>query len=152
MPLNKWRYVEYYPDSCGVYQCLNCRRQWVTLTPPQKYCQYCGTKWDGEHKCVAHDNRKKSEFTATSSFYWVVEERISILHDTTSYYVVVHNWKVFSIYDGRWSAKYVLEKVNIERAYKKSFTFLYEYRITTSRELTDRTKFYPYYGEATKSP
>lgn len=89
--LNKFRYVDYDDDGCSIYECLSCYERWSARYFGEKYCGYCGAKWDGPHGDLLNrkenygPRRKRIEdafekrgwvFPKDNYFRWVIEERV----------------------------------------------------------------------------
>lgn len=95
-----WRSIE-----DGIYQCLNCKEQWESVTRPQKFCQFCGQEFEGPIKELTGDNprmlgeRRLKQHNAMfgyrkprPSFWWSIcvgaSEFLKINGETTPAHVV----------------------------------------------------------------
>ncbi len=150
MSIKKFRYVQYTDDGCSEWQCLNCYKSIEGRLNIAKWkgCPYCFCKWTGEHKCMPADERhytlvpedirnnewKKKEASKT---FWVIEEK-------TKYNGNESEWKPYCHYDGKMTAKRILEilketRKDIEDINSESnFNYSYEYRVRKVLKLPQR--------------
>ena len=90
--INYWRCVGYEDDGHSRYQCLSCKRDWISGEAPGytsgvdyhrswNFCPFCSTRWEGEQK---PSNRKKNLEKMMEKIYskpikskWRIEYRSS---------------------------------------------------------------------------
>lgn len=135
--LNQWRYAGYADDGCDRYECLKCYNTWESRTPAQTYCQFCGTKWDGQVATQTQENpngyneRKLKAIHASrlspnryKCEVWIIEERwMTAIHkyDADGKYIGPEfdagPWGYYTYVEGKEPAKYVLERLKSNRQY-----------------------------------
>ena len=129
MNLNKWRYVCYIENDCGLYCCMKCQHTWVASEPPGYvqdgeytplwfYCPYCGTQWDGPHSLDPNNpkglgprrlriaeafNQPGVNFVYSYPWMWVLEKR-----ETQSDGTPVSPWEEIKRYDPTWCSRDIL--------------------------------------------
>lgn len=144
--LNKWRYVESGHDGEEVYQCLACGGYLYLASElcGWNYCPYCGTRWEGEHKCRPHgipkwqherfgasyphdllwkeyEKRKQQELERSQ---WWLEHRIPGL--STGW---ICDTRIFAVEPGSW--KKVADYLSTERSHHPDNTV--EYRAVVKK-------------------